>query len=321
MKKLAIGIDIGGTNSAFGVVDREGRIYGEGSIDTVDHFTVDYFIENLDSGIRKLLAGLDFEYTLEGIGIGAPNANYYTGTINNAPNLPWKGVIHFTEKMGKYFKDIPVVLTNDAKAAAVGEMVYGGARKMRDFIVITLGTGLGSGFVAGGELILGRDSLAGELGHTTAVPHGRRCGCGRCGCLETYVSASGIKRTVFELLADSREQSPLRDLSFSNMEAVTISQLAEKGDSLAAEAFDYTGKVLGRALANAVMITGPEAIFLFGGLAKAGKWIFEPTEKYMEEALHPNFKGKTKLLPSGVEGMNAAVLGAAALVFQLQITK
>ena len=253
---------------------------------------------------------------LIGVGIGAPNGNFYKGTIEFAPNLPWKGTVNLVEKMKRFFPTLPVIVTNDANAAAVGEMVYGGARGMKDFLVVTLGTGLGSGFVANGQLIYGHDGFAGELGHVTVSHTGRVCGCGRKGCLETYVSATGIKRTIFKLMADSIEDSEFRHVTFTDLTAEMITKAALNGDPLAIEAYEYTGMLLGRALADAVSITSPEAIFLFGGLAKAGKYIFEPTKKYMEMNMMPIFRNKVKLLPSGIDGKNAAVLGASALAWQ-----
>ena len=316
MKKLAIGVDIGGTNTAFGLVDEQGNMYGESVISTRQYPDIDQYIEELYIGIQSLLKQLDFEHELIGVGIGAPNANYYRGTIENAANLVWKGVVPVVEKLKRFFPSIPVIMTNDANAAAVGEMIYGGAKGMKDFIVITLGTGLGSGFVANGEIIYGHDSFAGELGHVIVNHTGRVCGCGRKGCLETYVSATGIKRTVFKLLADHIENSEFRSISFNDLTAEMITKAALAGDPLAIEAFEYTGMLLGRALANAVTITSPEAIFLFGGLAKAGKYLFEPTKKYMEMHMLSNFRNKVKLLPSGIDGKNAAILGASALIWQ-----
>ena len=248
--------------------------------------------------------------------VGAPNGNYYTGTIEFAPNLVWKGVLNIVEKIKRYFPTVPVIITNDANAAAVGEMVYGGAKGMKDFLVVTLGTGLGSGFVANGKLIYGHDGFAGELGHVVVNKTGRICGCGRKGCLETYASATGIKRTVFKLLADHIEDSEFRRITYDDLTAEMITKAALNGDPIAIEAYEYTGKLLGEALADAVALTSPEAIFLFGGLAKAGKYIFEPTKKYMEQNLLAIFRNKVKLLPSGIDGKNAAVLGASALVWQ-----
>lgn len=316
MKELVVGIDIGGTNSVYGLVDRDGNMYGEGVIPTKKYPDFDQYLEELYIGIQDLLRQLDIEYELVGIGIGAPNANYYNGTIENAANLVWKGVVPFVEKVKRYYPAIPVIITNDANAAAIGEGVYGSAKGMKNYIVVTLGTGLGSGFVANGELIYGHDSFAGELGHVIVNRSGRQCGCGRKGCLETYVSATGIKRTAFKLLADHLEDSEFRNITYNDLTAEMITKAALNGDTLAIEAYEYTGTMLGQALADAVTITSPEAIILFGGLAKAGKYIFEPTKRSMENNMLSNFRDKVKLLPSGIDGKNAAVLGASALVWQ-----
>ncbi|MDL2320436.1 ROK family protein [Alistipes sp. OttesenSCG-928-B03] len=315
MKKLAVGIDIGGTNTVFGLVDRDGNMYAESVIKTGAYPDVDQYFNELFMQIQKLTASVDFDVELAGLGIGAPNANYYNGTIENAANLIWKGVIPVAERMKRFFPSIPVIVTNDANAATIGEMIYGGARGMKDFILVTLGTGVGSGFVAGGKLIYGHDSFAGELGHITINKTGRQCGCGRKGCLETYASATGIKRTIFKLLADETYASEFRDVTYNNLTAEMITHAALKGDPLAIEAFEHTGMMLGLALANAVAVTSPEAIFLFGGLAKAGKYIFEPTKRHMEENLLYNFKDKVQLLPSALDDKNAAILGASALVW------
>jgi len=316
MKQLVVGIDIGGTNSVFGLVDRDGNMYGEGVVPTQKYPDFDEYLEELYLGIQDLLKKID-DFVLMGIGIGAPNANYYEGTIENAANLVWKGKVEFVNKFKKYYPNIPIAITNDANAAAIGEGVYGAAKGMRDYIVITLGTGLGSGFVANGEMIYGSDSFAGEFGHINMIPeNGRLCGCGRRGCLETYVSATGIKRTVFQLLAEETCPSEFRSMSFNDVTAEMVSKAAANGDKIALKAYEFTGEMLGRALADAVAITSPEAIILFGGLAKAGKLIFEPTQKSMEEHMLRNFQGKVKLIPSGIDGKNAAVLGASALIWQ-----
>ncbi len=319
MKQLVVGIDIGGTNTVFGLVDKEGNIYAEGAVPTKQYPDFEQYLEELYIRIVALIKTIGEEnYEIVGMGIGAPNGNFYKGTIENAANLEWKGVVPFVENMKRYFPNIPVIITNDANAAAIGEMVYGGARGMKDFIVVTLGTGLGSGFVANGKLIYGHDSFAGELGHVIVnrTVSGRMCGCGRKGCLETYVSATGIKRTAFKLLADTIEDSEFRNLSYNELTAEMITKAALKGDRLAIDAYEYTGMLLGQALADAVTITSPEAVFLFGGLAKAGKYIFEPTKKYMEMHMLANFRNKVKVLPSGIDGKNAAVLGASALIWQ-----
>lgn len=315
MKKLAAGIDIGGTNTKLGLVDTGGDIYGETVFSTPDYPDFNDFADALHSGIEKIMDEVDFDAELTGIGIGAPNASYYSGTIENAANLSWRGVVPVVDTFKKRYPDLPVIITNDANAAAIGEMVYGGARGMKDFVVITLGTGVGSGFVANGRLIYGHDGFAGELGHVTIHEGGRECGCGRKGCLETYASATGIKRTVFKLLADSMGPSEFRSITFDDLSASRISDAAMNGDKLAVAAYEHTGMALGKALANAVTVTSPEAIFLFGGLAKAGKYILEPTRKYMEEAMFPIYRGKVKLLISELQAKNAAILGSSALVW------
>ena len=315
MKKMVIGIDIGGTNTAFGLVCQEGKIYGQGRLSTQQYPDLEHYQDELFIAIQQLIRSSECEADVAGVGIGAPNANYYKGTIENAPNLPWKGFVPFVEKFRRFFPTIPVVMTNDANAAALGEKMYGAAKEMDNFIVITLGTGLGSGFVVNGELLLGHNGFAGELGHVIINHTGRMCGCGRKGCLETYASATGIKRTIFKLLADHMEPSAFRSVSYSDLTAEMITKAALDGDPLAIEAYEYTGEQLGRALANAVLITEPQAIFLFGGLAKAGHYIFEPTKRYMERYMLDNFQNKVELLPSGIEEGNAAILGAAALIW------
>ena len=329
MKKLAIGIDIGGINTAFGLVDEQGDLYAESVISTkkYPHFD-DYpaYVRDLCEAMKALADSLSFDYELVGIGIGAPNANYHGGTIEHPVNL-WvypqdapgdegKRVFPLAQDISDYFQGVRTVMTNDANAATIGEMVYGNAKGMRDFVMITLGTGLGSGFVANGEMIYGHDGFAGEFGHVCVERDGRQCGCGRRGCLETYVSATGIKRTVFELMATMTAPSKLRDIAYNDFDASMISVAAEQGDPIAKEAFRFTGELLGRALADVVTVTSPEAIFLFGGLSKAGKLIFEPTQWYMEENMMFTFKNKVKLLPSGIQSKNAAILGASALIWQ-----
>ena len=332
MKKLAIGVDIGGINTAFGLVDENGDIYAESVISTRKYpFVEDYpaYVADLCAAMHALADGLSFDFELVGIGIGAPNANYHKSRIEQPANLwkfreeerfpdPARRIFPLAEEVSRSFDDKPVLITNDANAATIGEMVYGNAKGMRDFIMITLGTGLGSGFVANGQMIYGHDGFAGEFGHTCAVHGGRECGCGGRGCLETYVSATGIKRTVFELMATMNAPSKLRDIPFSDFDAAMVSAAANEGDPIALEAFRYTGELLGRALADAITVTSPEAIFLFGGLAKAGKLLFEPTQHYLEENVCPIFKNKVKLLPSGLQNKNAAILGSAALIWQSQ---
>ena len=312
-KDLALGIDIGGTNSAFGFVDRNGECVLESSIPTLPQNPAEDLFKRLNEKVDETFKTISSDYNLVGLGIGAPNANYYKGTVELPPNLNW-GIVNVLEIIKQYY-DLPSAITNDANAAAIGEMKFGAAKGMKDFIVITLGTGLGSGIFTNGQLVYGADGFAGEIGHTIYDPNGRECGCGRRGCLETYASAPGIKRTVFELLAGSNEASELRKISFEQLTAKMISEAALREDKIALKAFDFTGKVLGLKLADSVAHTSPEAIILFGGLALAGDLIFNPTKKYMEENMLNIFKNKVKLLPSKLTKGNTAVLGAAALIW------
>ena len=309
--KLSVGIDIGGTNTTFGLVDESGRIVARGNISTRNNSDFQDYVNQVSDGIRQLL-GQTNGAELSGIGIGAANGNYFSGCIENAANLPWKGVVKIVENFKNQF-GVPVFLTNDANAAAIGEMVYGGAKGMTDFIEITLGTGLGSGIVTGGKMLYGHDGFAGECGHVIVERGGRDCGCGRKGCLETYVSATGVVRTATELLAKRNIDSELRSIPNSELTALKVSQAAARGDAIAQEVFEFTGEMLGRALADFVAITSPQAIFLFGGLAKAGEILFEPTRRAMEANMLNIFKNKTQVLPSQL-GDDAAILGSAALV-------
>jgi glucokinase len=312
MKKRVIGIDIGGTFTKFGFVCEDGELTHEGSIPSDTYPKIEDFLDELCGKLKKIIAEENFE--ILGVGVGAPNGNFYTGRIEFAPNLLWKGIIDLRSLIKGHF-NIPVIVTNDANAAALGELIYGGGKGMKDFIMITLGTGLGSGFVVNGNIVYGHDGFAGELGHTVAVPEGRQCACGKKGCLETYVSASGIKRTMYKMIASEIEDSELRNVSFNDLDAKMISEAAKKGDRLALKAFDYTGKMLGLKLADAVAHTSPEAIFLFGGLSCAGDLIFSPTRKYMEHYLLPIYRNKIKVLPSALQDKNIAVLGAGALIW------
>jgi glucokinase len=309
-KNQSIGIDIGGTNISIGAVDKFGGILQQWSMKMKDCPTIEIFLQKVEDLMGDYFKTHRTE--IQGIGVGAPNGNFYTGSIDFAPNLPWKGQIPLAKLLHDKF-GINVKLTNDANAAAIGEMVYGAAKGMKDFVMVTLGTGVGSGFVANGELIYGHDGFAGELGHTNAVRDGRPCGCGKKGCLETYTSATGIVKTVHEFLARDNKASLLR--SIENITSKDIFDAAEKGDALALEIFEYTGKILGQSLADVVAITSPKAIVLFGGLAGAKKYIFEPTKKYMEENLLQIWKGKIKLIPSELKESDAAVLGASGLVW------
>jgi len=316
-KEVVVGIDIGGTNTDFCIVDREGNCLLKDSIRTDKYEDVEPFLDELTGKIKEQIQSQNGNLNVVGIGVGAPNGNYFTGSIEFAPNLKWKGVVPLAELINKRM-NLPVVLTNDANAAAIGEMIYGAAKGMKDFIVITLGTGLGSGIVVNGELLYGHDGFAGELGHTVVYPDGRMCGCGKQGCLETYASATGITRTVIEMLENSEEPSILRNIPKDKLNSEEIFLAAQKNDKLALECFEYTGKILGMKLADAVAFSSPEAIILFGGLAKAGEYIFAPTKKYMEYYLLPIYRNKVKLLPSLLKKENAAVLGAAALIWANQ---
>jgi glucokinase len=311
---VTLGVDIGGTNTKFGLVDREGKCIAETSMATNANEPPESLIARLHESVEKIYRPLAGTYALKGIGIGAPNANFYRGTIENPPNLSWKGVVNVAALLRKYY-DLPVAVTNDANAAALGEMLYGAAKGLKNFIVITLGTGLGSGIVSGGDLVYGADGFAGEIGHTIVDPEGRECGCGGRGHLETYASATGICRTVGELLCLRRGDSDLRAVAPRDLTSRMIADAAGRGDAVAKEAFEYTGRILGMKLADSVAHLSPEAIILFGGLAAAGPLLFDPTKRSLEEHLLPIFRDKVKLLPSGLREGDTAVLGAGALIW------
>ncbi|NLV32445.1 MAG: ROK family protein [Acidobacteria bacterium] len=310
-KRVVLGVDIGGTSAKFGLVDRGGRCLSGGAIPTGARRPPEAFFEDLCAAARRLLEGQ--EGRLAGVGIGAANANFYTGTIERSPNLGWE-YVEVRAEIGKHF-DVPVAVTNDANAAALGEMLFGAARGMRDFIVITLGTGLGSGIVANGSLVYGADGFAGEIGHTIVDPAGRACACGRRGCLETYCSATGLCRTVQELICDTMLESELRSSSYRDLTARKVSEAAGRGDPLALAAFESCGDTLGLKLADAVAHLGPEAVILCGGMAAAGELILRPTRRSMEKHLFPIYRDKVKILPSGLGETNTAVLGAGALIW------
>lgn len=313
--EVSVGLDIGGTNTVIGIVDPEGNILKEKTISTKAYPEVEDYVTSAHEQIEEALSELDGAVRLKGIGIGAPNGNYYRGTIEQAPNLLWDGIVPLADLFKNYY-DLPVIVTNDANAAAIGEMMFGAAKGMDDFIVITLGTGLGSGIVVNGDLVYGNDGFAGEMGHTTVRPGGRICGCGKRGCLETYASAPGLKRTVFELIAETNKDGLLSGLSFGELDAKLISEAADKGDEIAKRAYDFTGQILGQALADATAYLSPEAVFFFGGLSRAGNWIMEPTKKYFEQSVLGIFKNKVKLDLSALNERNGAILGAAALVWK-----
>ncbi len=318
-KQVVVGIDIGGTNTVFGFVDREGNILAEDRLKTSHYEDFEVYVAALYEKIMVTQHKIERDIQLLGFGIGAPMGNINKGTIEYPANLPWKGIIPLAD-LFRCHTGLPVIVTNDGNAAAVGEMIYGSAKGMKDFVVITLGTGLGSGFVIDGKLVYGHDGFAGELGHTAIRPGpcNRECGCGRKGCLETYVSATGLKRTMLKIMADSIMPSELRKYSFDELDAELIHQAAKHGDVLAKRAFEHTGNMLGYKLADVVAHTNPEAIFLFGGLALAKELIFEPAKKVMEETLLHIYKGKVKLLPSGLSTQNAAVLGASSLIWSVK---
>ena len=312
MKKVVAGVDIGGTNTVFGIVDTEGKVLSEGHLKTTDYPEIKDFVKALGAGVKKLLAGKK-DLELVGIGIGAPDANYHRGTIEHAPNLAWKGIVPFGELVKKEL-NVQVAVTNDANAAAMGEMVFGGAKGMKDFVILTLGTGLGSGIVVDGKLVYGHTGFAGEVGHLCVVPGGRECGCGRKGCLETYASATGLVKTVSLMISEMRADSPLRDIPPAKLTSKAIAEAAEQGDPIALRAMDYTAEKLGLGIINSIVYTSPEAIFLFGGLANAGELLFKPVRDYLKKHNYILFKNTVKILPSGIPESNGAVLGSAALI-------
>ena len=318
LQQLAIGIDIGGTGTKFGIVDRNGNILFSSEISSRNHPEVEGFIDELHEALSDMIERAGGTGRIRGIGVGAPNGNYYSGTVEYAPNLIWKGIIPFAKMMEDKFK-LPTVLTNDANAAAIGEMMYGAAKGMKDFIMITLGTGVGSGIVANGKLIYGHDGFAGELGHTIIIPNGRlHEGTGKHGSLESYASATGVRLTAIEMMSKTKDPSVLRDVPAAKITSKTVYEAAIRGDKLAKEIFDFTGQILGLALANFVMFSSPEAIILFGGLTKAGDMILQPTRESMEANVIKVFQNKVKILVSHLKESDAAILGASALVWEMK---
>ncbi len=308
-------MDIGGTNADFAFIDLEGNILYKSNVPTSDFDTPNSLVQVIRKRTNEALLAMKGEFVIRAIGIGAPNGNYYRGTIEFAPNMSWKGIIPLAE----YFKmafGVPCFLTNDANAAAIGEMMYGNAKNVNDFIIITLGTGLGSGIVANGRLVYGHDGFAGELGHVIVKEGGRQCGCGRKGCLETYASVTGIKRTVVRLLEGGQYKSELEDITFNQLSGRQISKAALNGDQLAMDAFTITGDILGKALANFVAFSSPQLIVLFGGLAQAKDLIIKPTKESMERNILKIYKSKVPIVLSGLKGNEAALLGAAALAWK-----
>lgn len=317
-KQFVVGVDVGGQTAKIGIVDARGDVLIQSIIRTDSHEDANIFVSNLADAIKDLIAKSGKEGQIRGVGVGAPNGNYYTGEIAFAPNLVWaaKKNVPFADMLSEALGGIPVALTNDANAAAVGEMTYGVAKGMKHFIMITLGTGVGSGIVINGEVLYGSDGFAGELGHTCAVRHnGRQCGCGKQGCLEAYCSAMGVARTAREWLEMSDEPSLLR--SVDKITSKDVFDAAKEGDVLAKKIFDYTGRILGEKLADFIEFSAPEAIVLFGGLARAKEYIYEPTLKAMNENVLPLWRDKVDLLFSQLKESDAAILGASALAWEL----
>ena len=317
-KPYVIGIDMGGTNTAFGIVDARGNVIASDSIKTAKHSNIDDYIDELYTEINRIIVAADAEDKINGIGIGAPNANYYTGIIEDGVNLPWPTPIPLADLISKKF-GIPCIITNDANAAAIGEMTYGAARGMKDFIMIPLGTGVGSGIVINGQMVYGHDGFAGELGHVIMKRNnGRMCGCGRTGCLEAYCSATGVARTAREFLEIRSDESKLRELDIDSITSKDVFDAAMAGDKLAKEIFDYTGTILGEALADFTTFSSPEAFIIFGGLAKSGDLIMKPVREAFDKNVLPIFKGKAKILFSEMKEADAAILGASALGWEVK---
>jgi glucokinase len=315
-KNRVIGIDIGGTGTKIGIVDARGKILArDESIATNAYPTFEEYINAINEVIGRLIRITDSEGKIRGIGVGAPDSNFYTGNIEHAFNLPWKGVLPLAQMLSEC-SGIPVRVTNDANAAAIGEMTYGTAKGMKNFIVITLGTGVGSGIVINGELVYGSDGFAGELGHVTMVrgEEGRLCGCGRKGCLEAYCSATGVVRTAKEMLETLDAPSLLRDIK--GITSRDVYEAALKGDKIALDVFEYTGKMLGEAIADFVAFSSPEAIILFGGLSRAGNLLLAPLQRSLDRSVLHTFKGKTKIIISQLPDSDAAILGASALAWE-----
>ena len=312
VKPYVVGMDIGGTNTVFGIVDQDGNVVCQDSVKTKAYPIIEDYVNAIGEKLDVLIESVGGKDKINGMGVGAPNGNYYTGNIEFAPNLSWKGIVPLAKLFGERI-GVPCKLTNDANAAAIGEMTYGAAKGMKHFIMITLGTGVGSGTVIDGKLVYGHDGFAGELGHVIAVPDGRLCGCGRKGCLETYCSATGIVRTAKEVLTSSYDPSMLRNIPESELTSKDIFDCAMAGDAIAKDIFQKTGELLGKSLANFTAFSSPEAFIIFGGLAKAGDLIFKPVKEAMEENMLAVFKNKVKVLPSQLKDADAAVLGASAL--------
>jgi len=318
-KPYVIGIDMGGTNTAFGVVDRRGEILFRGSISTLGYTKGEDYVNDLGNAINDLIEKNNLSDEIKGIGMGVPNGNMNEGTIENAANIPWaKGILVPLAAMMKEKTGLPCKLTNDANAAALGEMAYGVAKGMKDFIVITLGTGVGSGIVSNGQLVVGHDGFAGELGHVRIIrENGRVCGCGRTGCLETYTSATGVVRTAREFLELQPErESLLREIQQRPITSKDVFEAAKKGDQLAIDVFNFTGRILGEVFCDFIAFSSPKAIILFGGLAHAGNFLLDPLKKAMEENILNVYYGKTEVVISNLNDAEAAILGASALAWE-----
>ena len=319
-KPYVIGLDLGGTNSVFGIVDQRGEIKATTAIKTQGYDKVEDYVDACVDALQVIIEQVGGVETIKAMGIGAPNGNYYNGTIEYAPNLAWAhdGIVPLAKMFSERLNDIPVALTNDANAAALGEMTYGVARGMKNFIMITLGTGVGSGIVVNGQLLYGHDGFAGELGHVTMRrENGRACGCGRSGCLEAYCSATGVARTAREFLEKRQDSSLLRELDPEKITSLDVSIAAGKGDALAKEIYEFTGHMLGEACADFAAFSSPEAFVFFGGMAKAGDLIMDPIKKSYDEHVMKIFKGKAKFLVSSLDGASAAVLGASAIGWEI----
>ena len=316
-KPYVIGLDLGGTNSEFGIVDQNANIVASTRVKTAGHGDANQYVDDCVAALRPIIEQVGGIGQIHAMGIGAPNGNYYSGSIEFAPNLPWKGKIPlaqmFHERLG-----VPVRLTNDANAAAIGEMQYGAAKGMQNFIMITLGTGVGSGIVINGQLVYGCDGFAGELGHVIVKRDGRQCGCGRKGCLETYCSATGIARTAREIVETTQKATLLRNIPLDQIDGLAITNAAHEGDPVALEIYEYTGRILGEACADFAAFSSPEAFIFFGGLSKAGDLIMNPIKKAYDENVLQIFKGKARFLFSELDGAGAAVLGASALGWEVQ---
>lgn len=316
-----MGIDIGGTNTVFGIVDTRGMVIASGSIKTAKHNNIEDYIDELYTEASRLIEMNDAVDKIHGIGVGAPNANYFTGMIEDGVNLPWPTPLPLAKLLEDKF-GIPVAITNDANAAAIGEMTYGAARGIKDFIMITLGTGVGSGIVINGQVVYGHDGFAGELGHVIVKRNnGRLCGCGRTGCLEAYCSATGVARTAREFLEIRTEPSLLRNLDIDSITSKDVYDAAVNGDKLAKDIFEYTGEILGEAFANMMVFSSPAAFIVFGGLAKSGELLLKPLRAAMDRNMLSVFKGKSKVMLSELKEADAAVLGASALGWEAKSTK